>query len=204
MVPAYRILTPRLELRCWEPSDAPALKGMIDENLEHLRPWMPWIHLEPTGLEEKVALLRKFRARFDLDEDFIYGIFQRATGLILGGTGLHPRQGPGALEIGYWIDRRHTGQGYATECATALTRVALGLHQVDRVEIRVEPANLASSSVPRKLGYKLEAVLRRRLEAHPGGEPRDCEVYTLFAGEPARLDLDLEAYGPLGERLLVP
>lgn len=202
ITPAYRILTPRLELRCWEPSDAPRLKAMIDDNLEHLRPWMPWIHHEPTTLEEKVALLRKFRARFDLDEDFTYAMFARADGCLVGGCGLHPRQGPGALEIGYWVARDRVGRGLATEAAAALTRVAFEVHQVDRVEIRVEPTNVASSTIPRKLGYCLEALLRRRLEARPEGEPRDCEVYTLFAGEPSQVRIELEACGPLGERLI--
>ena len=29
MVPPYRIVTPRLELRCWAPGDAPALNALI-------------------------------------------------------------------------------------------------------------------------------------------------------------------------------
>ena len=55
---AYRIVTERLVIRCWEPADAVLAKEAIDSSLEHLRPWMPWAHAEPTTLEQKVQLLR--------------------------------------------------------------------------------------------------------------------------------------------------
>jgi hypothetical protein len=42
--PAYRIHTQRMVIRCWHPQDAPLLKEAIDQNLDHLRPWIPWAH----------------------------------------------------------------------------------------------------------------------------------------------------------------
>ncbi len=54
---------------------------------------MPWAHAEPTTLEQKVQLLRQFRGRFDLDQDMVYGIFDRDERRAIGGTGLHPRVG---------------------------------------------------------------------------------------------------------------
>ena len=40
--PAYRIVTSRLVIRCWDPKDAPMLKNTMDLNVEHLKPWMNW------------------------------------------------------------------------------------------------------------------------------------------------------------------
>ncbi len=65
--PAYRIHTERLVLRCWQPADAHLLKAAIDESIEHLSPWMPWIAEEPTELTAKVELIRKCRGKFDHD-----------------------------------------------------------------------------------------------------------------------------------------
>ena len=73
--PAYRIVTPRLIVRCWEPRDAPLLKEAIDSSLDHLRPWMPWARHEPQTLAEKVELLREFRGQFDLGANSVYAIF---------------------------------------------------------------------------------------------------------------------------------
>jgi RimJ/RimL family protein N-acetyltransferase len=45
--------------------------------------------------------------------------------------------------------------------------VALSLPGVTRVEIRCDVANLASASVPRRLGYRLDRVVDDRVTA-PG------------------------------------
>lgn len=94
----YRIHTTRLTIRCWEPRDAPLLKDALDTSLDHLRPWIPWAADEPKPLDEKAELLRTFRGRFDLGEDFLYGIFTHDETEVVGGTGLHTRVGSGAFE----------------------------------------------------------------------------------------------------------
>jgi len=152
---AYRIETSRLVLRCWEPDDAPLMKDAVDSSIDHLLPWMPWARYEPQSLDEKLQLAREFRGQFDLGEQYVYGIFEPDESRALGGCGLHPRGGDGSLEIGYWIRADATGRGYATESAAALTRVAFEVADVDRVEIRCAPANLASAAIPQKLGYAL-------------------------------------------------
>src|SRR6266571_2216062 len=82
----------------------------------------------------------------------------------VGGRGLMPRTGPGGLEIGYWVDAGHLRQGLATAAAAALVEAAFALPGIDRVEIVHDDANVASSGVPRKLGF---AQVERR--SHPGG-----------------------------------
>lgn len=202
--PAYRIQTPRLVIRCWEPVDAPLLKAAIDASLDHLRPWMPWVENEPEPLEAKVARLRQFRADFDLDRNYVYGLFNRDESEVVGGSGLHPRVGQGGTEIGYWIHAAHINQGLATENAGALTRVAIEVHGLDRVEIHCDPANLASAAVPRKLGFSHEVTLRRRLQT-ARGTMRDTMIWTLFAADypssPAAR-ADVEAFDVLGNRIL--
>jgi RimJ/RimL family protein N-acetyltransferase len=181
--PPYLIRTERLTIRCWDPRDAPLLKDALDTSLDHLVPWMPWAAAEPKPVEEKADLLRLFRGRFDLGEDFVYGIFTLDEREVIGGSGLHTRVGPGALEIGYWIRASRLGRGFAREAAAALTTVAIRVCGVDRVEIHVDPANEASLRIPRALGFTQEATLRRRLPAMDGGVSRDAVVFTLFADE---------------------
>jgi len=152
--PAYRIVTPRLVIRCWDPRDAPLAKEAIDSSLDHLRPWLPWARHEPQTLAEKVELLREFRGQFDLGSNSVYAILDAAEERILGGTGLHPRIGPGGIEIGYWIRADAAGQGFATEATAALTRIAFEVADVERVEIRCAPDNHASAAIPRKLRYE--------------------------------------------------
>ena len=202
--PAYRIVTERLVVRCWDPADAALLKEAIDSSLDHLRPWMPWAREEPQTLAAKVALLRRFRGQFDLNDDFVYGIFARDERRVLGGTGLHTRVGARAREIGYWIRADAEGLGYVTETVAALTRVGFEVDGVERIEIRCEPANERSAAVPRRLGYGLEATLRGRAR-DADDRPSDVMVFRLFADEypaSAAAATALEAFDAAGNRLL--
>jgi RimJ/RimL family protein N-acetyltransferase len=164
---------------------------------------MPWAEDEPQTLEEKTELARLFRASFDSGENFTYGIFGADETELLGGTGLHPRIGPGGLEIGYWVRASATRQGIVTESTAALTRVGIEICGADRIEIRIEPGNEASFGVPRKLGFVEEATLRRRLPAREGEALRDVTIFTLFREDlgPA-LAPGIRAFDARGERVL--
>ena len=190
-------------IRCWEPGDAPLLKDALDSSLDHLRPFMDWAHDEPEPVEAKAERLRAFRALYDTGESFIMGIFDRAEAEVLGGTGLHSRVGPGGLEIGYWIRAGATRQGIATESSAALTRVGFEVCEADRIEIRIEPRNAASFGIPRKLGFREEATLRRRLPGFRDGPLRDVTVWTMFREDfDASLAPSLRAFDALGRQLL--
>lgn len=202
--PAYRILTERLLLRCWDPGDAEALRQTLARNRDHLLAFMPWALNEPEELQKKIERIRKWRASFDRSEDYVYGIFDRDGKRILGGCGLHRRVGPEALEIGYWIDQDHLNQGLATETSAALVRVAFEVEKVRRVEIHMDPLNLAGAAVPRKLGFQFEAVLRGRVPA-PDGSLRDVMIWSLLAeeypGSPAAQAV-IRAEDCIGRRIL--
>jgi RimJ/RimL family protein N-acetyltransferase len=200
--PAYRIVTRRLVLRCWQPADAPLFKAAVDASREHLLPWMPWAKGEPTDLQTKINLLRGFRGKFDLGQDFVYGVFNLDETQVLGGTGLHTRQGEKVREIGYWIHVDATGQGLATELSAALTKVAFEVDQVEAVEIYCDAENVRSAAVPRKLGYTLDAT---RLRDRYLGDLRTTLIWSLLADEyPASPSASaaITAYDVVGRQIL--
>jgi RimJ/RimL family protein N-acetyltransferase len=74
---------------------------------------------------------------------------------------------------------------------------------VPRVEIRCEPSNVASASVARKLGMKLEGTLRADTQ-RADGSFRDTLLFSALKAELAELpasSLSVQAYGAVGERL---
>lgn len=176
--PAYRIETERTVVRCLNPNDASLMLSTISENLEHLGPWMDWAAHEPESLEAKTSRLQKSRDDFDSDIDYMYGIFNTAETELIGGTGLHPRIGPNAFEIGYWISHARINQGLATEVAAALTRVAFEISGVAKVEIRCDPANARSGRVPEKLGFAHSTTLPKNT-TDVDGQPRDTMVWLM-------------------------
>jgi RimJ/RimL family protein N-acetyltransferase len=202
--PAYRIVTPRLCIRCWSPTDAPLLKAAIDTNVEYLRPWAPWASGETLSVEARVSQIRGWRAKFDLDEDYVYGVFDLQETEVIGGTGLHTRQGSRAREIGYWIQEKHQHQGIATEIAACLTRVAFEVDRVDRVHIHCILSNSRSARIPERLGFVYEGTLRKRLP-NSKGEIEDMKIWTLLREEyPGSIPSksDVRAFDAAGKRIL--
>jgi RimJ/RimL family protein N-acetyltransferase len=184
VAPPYRIETGRLVIRCYEPEDAPLLKTAVDASLDHLRPWMPWARLEPQSLDEKVELCRSFRGQFDLDQNYVYGVFAPDETELLGGSGFHKRANEGSLEIGYWVAAGAAGRGIATEVTAVQVRAGFEVCGLDRIDIQVEPDNERSLAIPRKLGFREEGTLRRRLDPGGEGEPRrDAVVFSMLREE---------------------
>ncbi len=155
---------PRLRLEIWHPDHAEMLSAAVENSLEELRRWMPWTELEPLSLDDRRKLMADGRARWQGEAgahgDGSYGMWLDAR--IVGACGLHTRQGPGILEIGYWVDSSHAGQGLATEAVQMLTKVALAHPDVSSVEIRHDGANLASGAVAEKAGFLFRQPRRLR------------------------------------------
>ncbi|MER5636224.1 GNAT family N-acetyltransferase [Kitasatospora sp. NPDC002227] len=156
--------------------DAVPLNNAVAGNLEHLRPWMPWATSKP-ALERTEAMIQAGIDAWEAGTDFMYLVWaEDAPGEVIGAFGLHGRVGAGALEIGYWMAASHTGRGIATDCSRVLTEAALALPHIERVEIHTDSANLASSAVPRKLGYRLAEV--REQEPTAPGESGSLQIWT--------------------------
>lgn len=161
----------RLTLRRWVAADGPSLSAAIFENLEHLRPWMPWIAAEPQTPADRLALINQWQTEWDSGGDVVVGAFLEST--VVGSAGLHRRRGPGVLEVGYWVDKGHVRRGFATEIAETLTTAAFTVPGIDRVEIHHDKANIASSGVPRRLGFTFADEVQNAVTS-PGEVGIDC------------------------------
>ncbi len=81
------------------------------------------------------------------------------------------------LEIGYWVDTRHSGKGYMREAVGAMTQYALNELKFARLEIRCESENMKSRAIPEALGYDLEGVLRNEDLSVDGERLTDTCIY---------------------------
>jgi ribosomal-protein-serine acetyltransferase len=160
-----------LILRRWTVEDAEALGEAVAENLDHLRPWMPWIAAEPLSLAARRGMLSRWERDWRAGGDVLLGIF--SGGQVAGSTGLHHRHGPRTLAIGYWVHVDLLRQGIATRVARLLTEAALAQPGVGGVEIHHDKANLRSAAIPRRLGYRFLGETPDRVEA-PGEVGVDC------------------------------
>jgi RimJ/RimL family protein N-acetyltransferase len=146
---------PPLALARWREEDADEVLEAIAASFAELEQWMDWAQTLPT-LEQQRTVLAEGSAAFDAGIDFGYVIREALRGVLVGGSGAHRRVGPGAVEIGYWVRTDRHGRGYATRAVGALTDAVFQcLDDVDRIEIHMDCANVASARVPAKLGYRL-------------------------------------------------
>lgn len=152
LVPPSEVLTANGITLCrWRPGDASALLSAVRASATELSPWMPWA-VPDYGRDEAVEFLARSRRAWRGGEEFNYAIMSSKR-RVIGAAGLMTRVGPGSLEIGYWVDTRHTGRGVASRAAAALTAAGLAVPGIDQIEIHHDPANTASAAIPQRLGF---------------------------------------------------
>lgn len=203
--PAYRIRTPRLLLRCYEPSDVDARLEAVTSSGNHLDGFFsPPAEDGPPPREVHLGQIRRFRGSFDLDQDRSWAVLSSDGGRFLGDVCLLLRAGIAAREVGYWLRRDAVGQGFATEMAAAAIRTAFELDRVSRVDLLCGVKNEASAAVARRLGFTLEGRLRDRQLA-PHHRRGDLLCFTMLAteypGSPAQA-VPIEAFDLLDRRLM--
>ena len=175
------LTTPRLTLRVPTAADGPEMAEIINANLEYLGRWLPWAQTPRTS-ERQSESMAQAHDRFLRTEDLMYLIV--LEGRIIGSTGIHRIDWDVPVgDIGYWVAEAEMGHGYVTEAAQAQTELALrpvsaGGLGFERIEIRCDPHNARSAAVPRRLGYELEARLKRNARAaDDSGQLRDTLVF---------------------------
>ncbi|MCC6176599.1 MAG: GNAT family N-acetyltransferase [Chloroflexi bacterium] len=172
----------RIVLRPYRPADTQALWEAIDTSRVHLAPWMAWVDTHRTPDDVRRWIVEAY-ARWLLREDLAVGIFERASGRCLGGTGLHQIDWTiRRFEIGYWLRADAQGRGYVLEAVRLVTQLAFETLGANRVEIRMDTRNERSRRVAERAGYTFEGTLRRAGTA-PGNRPMDVHVFSLIPEE---------------------
>ena len=70
-----RVQTTRLLLRRWKHDEASVLTDLIQGNIEHLGPWMPWTKFEPQTVAERVALIETWTREWEDGGGAVFGTF---------------------------------------------------------------------------------------------------------------------------------
>jgi RimJ/RimL family protein N-acetyltransferase len=153
--------TKRPLIRMAKPGDGKYVNEAITASIHELQPWLPFAQKVPS-LEETEENIRQAHADFILRKDLQMHIFHKQEGFFFGSTGFHniclnvPK-----FEIGYWVDSRHSMNGYITETVQGLTVFAFEHLQANRIEIRCDERNIRSRKIPERLDFQLEGILKK-------------------------------------------
>lgn len=84
-------------------------------------------------------------------------------------------------EIGYVINPRHSGNGYATEAARRVLKFGFEELELRRLEARFMTQNAASEKVMQKLGMKKDGILRDAILKN--GNEISVGIYSVLSNE---------------------
>ena len=172
------IESPRLRLRIVEESDVPALlKVNGDDEVTRFLPYATW-----RSIADGEAWFARYRALIASTTASQFVVVEKASGSIIGTCLLFRHEAASErMELGYVLDRAHWGRGLMREALSALISHAFMAYGLRRLEAEVNPDNLASDALLRRLGFTHEGVLRKRWKAK--GIVYDINFYGLLSDE---------------------
>ena len=155
--------TPRVLLRAWQESDL-APWTALNADSENLK-FFPRVY----SPEESLASFLRLRDLLATNALGLWAAEERSTGEFMGFVGLAKQDIPGVAfmpcyEIGWRLDKKYWGQGYATEAAQVVLDYGLNEGGLTEIFSFTAKQNLPSINVMKKIG------LRERPElafAHP-------------------------------------
>lgn len=168
-----------LELQLFQIHHAEELFQLIDQNRFHLRQWLPWVDSMDTSLQYH-SIIPMWLRQFADNQGLNLGI--RYKGTLVGAIGLHQIDWRNLqTSMGYYLAEGFQGKGIMTRAVQALINyvfIDLGLN---RIEIRCGAGNYKSRSIPERLGFFQEGVVRDGENLY--GRYHDLIIYSLLERE---------------------
>lgn len=171
-----QLASERLEIRVARPGDGPMFHAAVHASLAELSPWLAWVSPPPTP-DDAERTCRRAYARYLLNEDLMVLFLLKASGELVGGSGLHGADWAlRRFEIGYWGRTGFGGRGLITEGVRALAEYALQQLGAQRVFMTMDARNERSVRLAERAGFVREGTLRNeRFDLQ--GRLRDTRVY---------------------------
>jgi ribosomal-protein-serine acetyltransferase len=166
-------------LRPLEPWHAAEFLAHIDRGREFIGRFIKLADAV-ADLAASKAILRNYADKAATDTGRIYGIW--LDGTLVGGVLFRTMDvEQGTAEAGCWLEPSAVGKGLVTRAARVIIDWAVRERGIHRVEWQVAAGNEASIAVARRLGMKLDGVLRGNY-VHRGVR-HDTEVWSVLADE---------------------
>lgn len=151
----------------------------INKDREYLRKWLPFVDQtrvqRDTELYIRSIIDQPYEERDDVFVIWFKGEFAGLIGFKDCDLINH------RAEIGYWLAKHMNGKGIAHRSVKKLINIAFRNLDMNRIQIRCAVGNTKSSTIPKKLGFKLEGI-EREGEFH-SSKYVDLEIYSLLRKE---------------------
>ncbi len=141
--------TPRLIIREF-------LAGEETIYLNHFNDELVIQYIPKRSREERINIFRKGLEQYSVSKTTgLWGIFSKANGDFMGSCLLRPfYDEAGVLELGYSLEKKYWGDGFATEMAIAMVAHGLSDQSISEIVAVTELENMGSQRVLEKAGLK--------------------------------------------------
>jgi ribosomal-protein-serine acetyltransferase len=132
---------------------------MVDANRAHLRPWLPFVDRMQT-VEFAENFVKGTMDRNNEGTEYAFVIIENKK--VIGRIGVYKIDGQNKIgEIGYWIIEGLQGKGIVTKSCKAIIDFCFSELQLNRIEIKCGTENGKSKTIPEKLNFTKEGVIRQ-------------------------------------------
>lgn len=160
------------------------LRAVLESKTSLMR-WMPWCHID-YGADDVERWFERADQMWASQTAFPMLIRSKASGALLGGTGLHDvlLYGKREADLGYWVRTSARGQGVASTAMRAIAAFAFTELKLARASIRIRLENGSSRRAAERAGASFEGIARHGLVQ---GEARfDAAQYSLLPSDLVR------------------
>ena len=131
---------------------------IVDKNRIHLRQWLPFVDRMQT-VEFAENFVKGTMQRNKDGNEFAFVIIENDK--VIGRIGVYKIDGQNKIgEIGYWLAENLQGKGIITKSCKALIDFCFSDLQLNRIEIKCGTENFKSKTIPEKLNFTKEGVIR--------------------------------------------
>lgn len=148
-----------LKLELIHKNHAQPIFNLVDANRTHLREWLPFVD-RMQSVDFAANFVKGTMQRNQNGEEFAFVIITNEK--VVGRIGVYKIDGQNKIgEIGYWLAENLQGKGIVTKSCKAIIDFCFSDLQLNRIEIKCGTGNLKSKTIPEKLNFTHEGILRQ-------------------------------------------
>ncbi|MBQ0139946.1 MAG: GNAT family N-acetyltransferase [Kurthia sp.] len=155
----------RCLLKTLTEEDAVLLTKLVTDNKSYWSIHEPLHSAEYYSEKYQLKRIKDSVRQMGMSREYSFGIFLKEKDILVGHISIYSikRLPFASAFIGYSLDERYTGKGFATEAVKRVTQFAFEDLSLHRIEAYVSPENIASVSVLERSGYQREGLLKKLL-----------------------------------------
>jgi len=168
-------------LRKYNKEDLLNRYSAIKDNLQEISKWLSFCRPDYTETQNLLWYVA-YNKNWDNKIEFPFAIIEKESGSYIGECVLnHINHLHKLANVTYWIKKEFTGKGTTTRAVKLAAKFGFEKLELRRIEIFMEPENIASIKVAEKAGAVKEGILRNRIFSNEIS--KDALMYSLIPGD---------------------